>query len=285
MVIAQRLSDTYMRSAIAISMLMCMLVLVPATAEPSVVTMQQSSDEDPEQPREGNTTMRIYSDGGDCWTHFNDNDTEGNGASEEEPYLEEYRKTGTLDVDIWCDMEPKLETAFLLSSDGVFGGSIQLELGGHWTNGQEGCSGGQDGNCENLNLSLYRGTSEFFRKEYPSLSDGMNNVQLNDAVNPEYLEFEGSSNNLQVRFEMTINGDKQDGTWFNPSGSGEEAIFRLYLGNNSTVEWPIDDASWEKGFVIGDEGGGDNEDTPGFTMMLAMAAAAAGAVTLKKRKE
>lgn len=283
--IAQRLSHKYMRSAIAISMLMCMLVLVPATAEPSVVTMQQSSDEDPEQPREGNTTMRIYSDGGDCWSHFNDNDTEGSGASEEEPYLEEYRKTGTLDVDIWCDMDPKLETAFLLSSDGVFGGSIALELSGHWTNGQEGCAGGQDGNCQNLNLSLYRGTSEFFRKEYPSLSDGMNNVQLNDAVNPEYLEFEGSSNNLQVRFEMTIIGDKQDGTWLNPGGSGEEAIFRLYLGNNSTVEWPIDDESWKSGFKIGDNGGGESEDTPGFTMMLAMAAAAAGAVTLKKRKD
>ena len=83
---------------------------------------------------------------------------------------------------------------------------------------------------------------------------------------------------------MIIIGDYSDGSWLTPP-AGEEALFRLYLGNNSTVEWPIDDTSWEKGFTIGNAGGGDNEDTPGFTMMLAMAAAAAGAVALKKRKD
>ena len=283
MVIAQRLSQTYMRSAIAVSLLMCLLVLVPATAEPSVSTMSAAED-DPTQPSEGNTTMRVYSDGAECWTHFNDNDTEGMGSSEEEPYLEEYRKSGTLDVDIWCMMDPELDMAFLLETDGAFGGNIQIELGGHWTNGQEGCAGSNNGNCENLNISLYRENAEFFRDEITSVSDGMNNIPVNAPVNPDFLTFDGSSECPQIRFEMVIIGDYSDGSWFT-GPTGEEALFRLYLGNNSTVEWPIDAASFEEGFTLDEGGTAEGGDTPGFTTVLAMAAVAAGAIALKRKPE
>ena len=283
MVIAQRLSHTNMRSAIAASLLMCLLVLVPATAEPSVSTMSASGD-DPKQPNEGNTTMRIYSDGAECWAHFNDNDTESRNDPEDEPYLEEYRKSGTLDIDIWCAMEPELDIAFLLEEDGAFGGNIQIELGGHWSNGQDGCAGSNNGNCENLNISLYRENAEFFRDEITSVSDGMNNIPINAPVNPDFLTFDGSSECPKIRFEMVIIGDYQDGGWFT-GPTGEEALFRLYLGNNSTVEWPIDAASFQEGFELDEGGSAEGGDTPGFTTVLAMAAVTAGAIALKRKPE
>ncbi len=113
----------------------------------------------------------------------------------------------------------------------------------------------------------------------------MNNVPINAPVNPDFLTLDGSSENPQIRFEMVIIGDFQEGGFFTPD-SGEEALFRLYLGNNSTVEWPIDAASFEEGFTLEEEGGSaEGGDTPGFTTVLAMAAVAAGAITLKRKPE
>ena len=113
----------------------------------------------------------------------------------------------------------------------------------------------------------------------------MNNIPINAPVNPDFLTFDGSSENPQIRFEMVIIGDFQEGSWPVGQDSGEEALFRLYLGNNSTVEWPIDATSFEEGFTLEEGGSAEGGDTPGFTTVLAMAAVAAGAITLKRKPE
>ena len=272
-----------MRRAIAMSLVLSMLVMIPATAEPS---MMQDSTEDERQPRagDGNQTMRIYSDGAECWSHFGANDSEGMGAMEDEPWWEDSIDRGLLEIDLWCDMDPTLKGAFLLDTEGAFGGNIKLELSGHWENGVEGCAGNNNGKCQNLNISFYRGTEEFYREEITSARDGDNSIQLNAPVNEEFLEFDGGSDCPQIRFEMVIAGDFEQGSFFQPD-TGEKALFRLYLQDNSTVDWPILPVSWEDGFDIEEGGVKEDEDTPGFTTVLAMAAIAAGAVVVKRKKD
>jgi len=273
-----------MRRAIAMSLVLSMLVMIPATAEPS--TMMQDSTEEERQPRggDGNQTMRLYSDGAECWNHFGANDSEGMGAMENEPWWEDDVDNGLLEIDLWCDMDPSLKASFLLDSAGAFGGNIKLELSGSWENGVEGCAGNNNGQCQNLNISFYRGTEEFYREEITSTRDGDNSIQLNAPVNENITEFDGGSDSPQIRFEMVIRGDYSTG-FGGLTESGEKALFRLYLQNNSTVDWPILPVSWDEGFDIEEGGIKEDEDTPGFTTVLAMAAVAAGAVAVKRKQE
>ena len=273
-----------MRRAIAMSLMLSMLVMIPATAEPS--TMMQDSTEEERQPRggDGNQTMRLYSDGGECWNHYGANDSEGMGAMEDEPWWEDSVANGLLEIDLWCDMDPSLKASFLLDDAGVFGGNIRIELTGSWENGVDGCSGNNNGNCQNLNISFYRGTEEFYREEVTSTRDGDNSIQLNFPVNENITEFDGGSDSPQIRFEMVIAGNYQEGAFWEPT-SGEEALFRLYLESNSTIDWPILPVSWDEGFDIEEGGVKADEDTPGFTTVLAMAAVAAGAVAVKRKQE
>jgi hypothetical protein len=274
-----------MRRAIAVSLVLSMLVMVPATAEPS--TMMEESTEEERQPRagDGNQTMRLYSDGSECWSHYGANDSEGMGAMENEPWWEDGIDSGLLEIDLWCDMDPSLKASFLLDSAGGFGGNIKLELSGSWENGAEGCSGANNGQCQNLNISFYRGTEEFHREEITSTRDGDNSVQLNVPVDENFTEFDEGSDSPQIRFEMVIAGNYEEGT-FGIGQSGERALFRLYLEDNSTIDWPILPISWDADFDIDEEGGiKADEETPGFTTVLAMAAVAAGAVAVKRKQE
>ncbi|HIF16612.1 MAG TPA: hypothetical protein EYQ85_05115 [Candidatus Poseidoniales archaeon] len=274
-----------MRRAIAMSLVLSMLVMIPATAEPS--TMMQDSTVEERQPRggEGNQTMRLYSDGAECWNHYGANDSEGMGAMEDKPWWEESIDRGLLEIDLWCDMDPSLKASFLLDSAGAFGGNIKLELSGSWENGVDDCAGNNNGKCQNLNISFYRGTEAFYREEITSTRDGDNSIQLNAPVNENITEFDGGSDSPQIRFEMVISGNFEEGSFPFSAESGEKALFRLYLENNSTVDWPILPVSWEEGFDIVEGGIKEDEDTPGFTTVLAMAAVAAGAVAVKRKQE
>ncbi|MEO2120933.1 MAG: hypothetical protein ABGX44_03890 [Candidatus Poseidoniia archaeon] len=274
-----------MRRAIAMSLVLSMLVMIPATAEPS--TMMQDSTVEERQPRggEGNQTMRLYSDGAECWNHYGANDSEGMGAMEDKPWWEESIDRGLLEIDLWCDMDPSLKASFLLDSAGAFGGNIKLELSGSWENGVDDCAGNNNGKCQNLNISFYRGTEAFYREEITSTRDGDNSIQLNAPVNENITEFDGGSDSPQIRFEMVISGNFEEGNGVWTFDTGEKALFRLYLENNSTVDWPILPVSWEEGFDIVEGGIKEDEDTPGFTTVLAMAAVAAGAVAVKRKQE
>ena len=84
---------------------------------------------------------------------------------------------------------------------------------------------------------------------------------------------------------MVIAGNFEQGATIFQPDTGEKALFRLYLENNSTVDWPILPVSWEEGFDIAEGGVKADEETPGFTTILAMAAVAAGAVAVKRKQE
>ena len=53
---------------------------------------------------------------------------------------------------------------------------------------------------------------------------------------------------------------------------GEPAYFAIKLGTESRFEMPIDDESWNEDFQAGEDGMMDEEDTPGFTLVIASAA-------------
>ncbi len=61
----------------------------------------------------------------------------------------------------------------------------------------------------------------------------------------------------------------------------------MSMGEQSYVELPIDDASWEEAFQEGGDidGSGSSEDTPGFTLVVASAAIAMAAFVNARRDE
>ena len=62
--------------------------------------------------------------------------------------------------------------------------------------------------------------------------------------------------------------------------------FSRIEGEQSYIELPVDDASWEEAFQEGgDIGGGDSEDTPGFTLVVASAAIAMAVFVNARREE
>ena len=203
------------------------------------VTNTQSTVRDAYIDFNPSNTLKMYRNGNSCWSSFGH--TLQNGSVDfwqDEPHLEAYMMNGLLEVDIKCPLTPELFNAWILESNNTFEGEILIELGGHWTNGQEGCSGNNNGNCENLNISLLNGSNEIFRQEISNeTDDGMNEVEL-EITSPSVPILFNDSNNLVIQFEMVIVGDYQEGGWFT-GPTGEEALFRLYLGDNSTLTIPL----------------------------------------------
>ena len=84
---------------------------------------------------------------------------------------------------------------------------------------------------------------------------------------------------------MTLIGDRSS-AWFGLAQSGQEALFRLYLGNNSTVVFPIHSDTWSSDFQAGkDSSGSGDEDAPGFGSVLVAASVSMAAIAYSKKKE
>ena len=83
---------------------------------------------------------------------------------------------------------------------------------------------------------------------------------------------------------MTLRGNYQAGSFiFAPTG--EPAKFEMSMGEQSYIELPIDDDSWDEAFQEGGDIGGDSEDTPGFTLVVAFVAIAMAVFVNARRDE
>ena len=85
---------------------------------------------------------------------------------------------------------------------------------------------------------------------------------------------------------MKVNGDYQETFPFGDNG-GTPAEFAIELGDGGSLLMPIDPASWDENFQ---DGGGlgettDDEDTPGFTLVVASAAIAMAAFINTRKEE
>jgi len=265
-----------MRSKVLVATILALMLALPVQAGSGFDAMQQQNpNDDPRQPNEGNVTYRIWSDDSDNqWGHFDANDT----SNVEDNLVADSRENGKLDVDFKFLMQPALVKRLFMDVDSEIKGSFKIDLNGYWNNAQGPCQQNQQ-DCENLNITLYRGANEVWRQEYAGLTSGEQTVAFNYRVTEEHTTWDANSDNIQLRFQMVLRGDYQCG-WF--GCSGEEAQFTIYLSgdNSSTLEFPVSPDSWAEDFQEGGEigGGDDSEDSPGFSVVIASAAIVMAAV-------
>lgn len=252
-----------MRRTAVIALFLVAMLLVPVQA--GDVTVQQEQEEDPRQPNANNTTMYLYHDGfADAWSHFNTNDTDSNAEGE---YRED-KENGVIDINLRFRMKPDLEKRLLMTDNGEYRGNFKIDVGGDWTNDNNGAC---NNDCENLNITIFRGGAEVWTNQFTGIQQGEQNVPFAFAVSEEHKEWNGRDDNPIIEVKMKLKGNYQSGGFFGVP-SGEPAWFAIKLGTESRFEMPISDDSWSEEFQAGEDGMMEEEDTPGFTLVVASAA-------------
>ena len=251
-----------MRGKSVIALVLVAMLLVPVQA--GDVSAQQTQQEDPKQPNANNTTMYMYHDGfADAWSHFANNDTE----STEEGELREEKDNGVIDINLRFRMKPDLDKRLLMTADGEFRGNFKIDVGGDWTNDQDGpCNN----DCENLNITVFRGASEVYTNQFTGIQQGEQTVPFAFAVTEDHAEWDGRDDSPIIEVTMKLKGNQQNGL-IPGTVTGDQAWFAIKLGEESRFEMPISDDSWSEEFQAGDDMM-ETEDTPGFTLVVASAA-------------
>ena len=253
------------------------MLLVPVQA--GDVNVQQTQQEDPKQPNANNTTMYLYHDGfADAWSHFADNDTDSTAEGE----LREEKDNGLIDINLRFRMKPDLDKRLLMTSGGEFHGNFKIDVGGDWTNGDN--NGPCNNDCENLNITVFRGASEVWTNQFTGIQQGEQTVPFTFAVTEDHAEWNGRDDSPIIEVTMKLKGDYQSGGVFG-FPSGEPAHFAIKLGMESKLEMPIDAESWSVEFQAGDDMMMDDEDVPGFTLVTASAALGMALFMNKGREE
>ena len=208
--------------------------------------------------------MYLFHDGfADAWSHFNTNDTD----SAEEGEKREEKDNGIIDINYRFRMMPNLDKRLLMEENGEFRGNFKIDVGGDWTNGDN--NGPCNNDCENLNITIFRGGSEVWTNQFTGIQQGEQNVPFAFAVTEDHMEWDGRDDNPIIEVKMKLKGDRQTGFF---TQSGNPAWFAIKLGEESRFEMPISEDSWTEEFQAGDDGMMDEEDTPGFTLVAASAA-------------
>ena len=252
------------------------MLLVPVQA--GDVSVQQTQEEDPKQPNANNTTMYLYHDGfADAWSHFGDNDTESAAEGE----LREEDDNGLININLRFRMKPDLDKRLLMTSGGEFRGNFKIDVGGDWTNDNNGAC---NNDCENLNITVFRGASEVWTNQFTGIQEGVQNVPFAFAVTEDHAEWDGRDDSPIIEVTMKLKGDYQSGGVFG-FPSGEPAWFAIKLGMESKLEMPIDADSWSEEFQAGDDMMMDDQDAPGFSLVTASAALGMALFMNKGREE
>ena len=252
-----------MRGKSVIALVLVAMLLVPVQA--GDVSAQQTQQEDPKQPNANNTTMYMYHDGfADAWSHFANNDTE----STEEGELREEKDNGVIDINLRFRMKPDLDKRLLMTTDGEFRGNFKIDVGGDWTNGDN--NGPCNNDCENLNITVFRGGAEVWTNQFTGIQEGEQNVPFAFTVTEDHAEWDGRDDSPIIEVTMKVKGNRQNGV-IPGTVQGEPAWFAIKLGMESKFEMPISDDSWSEEFQAGDDMM-ETEDTPGFTLVVASAA-------------
>jgi len=263
-----------------LAVFMALMMLVPVQAGGDVSIQQSEPQNDIRQPSEENKTMYMFWNDSNtkAWTHFQKMDN-----SSLELYSEE-QPNGVLDIDLRFRMDPMLAKRLYMDPDGLFRGSFNIYVEGDWTNDNDGNTACGQNDCEELNISLYAGPNIIGEHHETGLVVGDNTVTFNFVIDEStIIDWDGDQFNPEVRVTMTLRGNYQAGSIiFAPTG--EPAKFEMSMGEQSYIELPIDDDSWDEAFQGGGDIGGGSEDTPGFTLVVASAAIAM-AVFVNARRE
>ena len=252
-----------MRGKTVVALLLTVMLLAPVQG--GDVTAQQEQQEDPRQPNANNTTMYLYHDGfADAWSHFNISDAD----STEEGEFREEDDNGLMNIDLRFRMKPTLDRRLLMTNGGEYRGNFKIDVGGDWTNGDN--NGPCNNDCENLNITIFRGGAEVYTNQFTGIQQGEQNVPFAFSVSEDHIEWDGRDDNPIIEVTMKVKGDQQNGP-FPGTVQGNPAWFAIKLGEESRFEMPIDEESWSEEFQAGEDGMVE-EDTPGFTLVAASAA-------------
>ena len=255
-----------MRSRPIVAILMALFILMPVNGT-GASSMQSEEPADPKQPSENATTMYLYHDGyAEAWTHFANNDTMSTAEGE----FREEKDNGVIDIKLRFIMKPELQPRLNLTIGGEARGTLRLDLGGDWENGGDGnCNN----DCENMNITIYRGPNIVHKQQMTGLQQGNQSYPFMFTVPEDQAVWDGRDDNPVIEITMKLKGDRT-----NVAGTGgllvqgTPAHFALILGMESRLDLPIDPETWTESFQAGEDGYSDPEDTPGFTFVAGAAA-------------
>ncbi|MDP6326145.1 MAG: hypothetical protein QGI36_03525 [Candidatus Thalassarchaeaceae archaeon] len=275
-----------MRGKAVFAVLVTLFLMTPVQAG-DVSAQQQSQEDDPRQPNANNTTMYIWADGmNGFWSHFNSNESE----STEEGEIREDCEDCTITIKHRYTMDPTLDKRLSMTTGGEVRGNFNIYYAGDAdsTDSAGPCQPNSSPNsCDWLNITIYKGQTEVFQHtENPWPSGNWKQIQFSWFIEEGNETWDGLNDNPLIEVTMKITGDYQEGDWGIFAGSGEPAEFAIELGEAGSLLMPIDPASWEEEFQEGGEiGASDDEDTPGFTLVVASAAIAMAAFINQRKEE
>ena len=237
---------------------------------------------DPKQPSVENPHMHFWGTGdlSSCWTHFDSNDSTG---SSEEGYGERTYGSGQVEISLSCRMQDNLKEDMYLNPNGT----ILIEVGVNIFSGE--CENDQ-GNCQELTLTLRRGNLAVASQEFPAVSVDGDDEQVRWEVpvdrNMTVWNKSIEEPTIDIEFSKPGYNGVGCGLLFDCTGS-----FRFYYSNNqdgmdAEVLWPVMNMTE----VPSDGEGGDEEDggslpggLPGFGLAAGLGSLALAAVAGSSR--
>ena len=275
--------DTLLGAVLLTLLMLGSSVASPASATGMTGAMGGSADG---QPDHTNNTAYIFgtTSGNPCWNNFND--TSDNSANT--GYGEDEQNSGKLEVEWTCRMDPVLGDSMALEEGQDIRVTLFVDLQGSWENGQGNCQG----DCENLNVSLMRGSVVSQTVEVAGLVEGQSTVTVNFPVDENITIWNKTSDSPGIRVRMVMYADSGFGCGFFFDCS---AHFRLYYthpaegredpdeGGNSTMVFPILNQTAADDILGGGNGGKKDAEEkgflPGFGLLIGTGALAAAAVS------
>ncbi len=250
------------------------LVLLMVLSTVAAPASAQEVAQDPKQPSVENPHMHFWGDSGlnNCWTHFDRNDSSGSAS---EGYGESEVSSGRHDIDISCKIQDNFKQDMYLNPNGTIEFDFAVDV---YAPGQ--CNTANP--CENLNVTIWKGSMEVARQEYAGIDTG--NVETRN------LQIDVTEN--MTRWNKSVDEPIVQFTWVGYADSGLQCVvflcdsyFRLYYSENP------DNYSVEMNFPVvnqtlpgaggedeGGIGGAISDAVPGFGLIAGISALALAAV-------
>lgn len=264
-----------MRGKFVIAVLMVMMLMVPVQANTGVSAMQTGQQEDPRQPNNMSTTLYLHHDGiATAWSHFNATD---DGDDMEGEYREESDRN-VINVDLKFRMKPTLDKRLNMTVGETVYASITIDIAGDYTNGDN--NGPCNNDCDELNITIMYGPNELVQYHARNLNQGLQTIQFAHQITEEQSTWDGQNANPEVWVQMKIKGDRTNGP-IPGTVQGNPAHFAIKLGEESNVEFPIDESTWSEEFQTNAPPMVE-EDSPGFGIVLVASSVAMAAIALNK---